>query len=155
MSLRRLRPPRGSGESQIATGVSRRVSPLAPTLPPAPPPPGDVWGGREEAGVVVVDVFVVVIQPVIVTCNGRPNFAVGRRCVRLFVAVICSSIHLLLLLLLLVALFHFLLLIIVDVQRLPIATVQEDRQIDPLSPFLLSSCKSFHSAKTKLEEIRS
>ena len=42
LSLRRLRPPRGSGESQIATGVSRRVSPLAPTLPPAPPPPGDV-----------------------------------------------------------------------------------------------------------------
>lgn len=100
-------------------------------------------GGREEAGVVVVDVFVVVIQPVIVTCNGRPNFAVGRRCVRLFVAVICSSIHLLLLLLLLVALFHFLLLI-VDVQRLPIATVQEDRQTDrPVVPVFVIILQEF------------
>ena len=73
----------------------RRCSPSSPpALPPSP-----LWIRREEAGVVVV--VVVVIQPVIVTCNGsRADIAVGLalslghcRCVRLFVAVICSSIH--------------------------------------------------------------
>ena len=53
LSLRRPRRPRGSGESQTATGVSRRTLPLAPTSPPTPPPSpphaiGDAQGGRKQ-----------------------------------------------------------------------------------------------------------